>query len=94
MLVSWGWAGHYDEWHEFEWKMTPNTMDQADGTLRFWIDGQLADSLDNVRWYGPAIDPAIEGWNAVVIEPIYGGGPNSPIHDMYVDVGRTMVRAK
>ena len=89
---SWG-PATFDGWHEIEVLAVPNTLNQADGTFSFWVDGQLDTQHNDVRWFGIGIDPAVEGWNLVTIDPIYGGGSNSPLQTMYVDVGRIMVRA-
>ena len=53
-------SGKWDQ-VEFEWKL--NTPGQADGLLRFWIDGVLRIEVLNREWRGPFPDS---------VHPIYG----------------------
>ncbi|MFH1256125.1 MAG: hypothetical protein V1494_02425 [Candidatus Diapherotrites archaeon] len=41
-------------WYSIEWRMVANTMGQANGILQTWINGELRQDFNDVRWINEA----------------------------------------
>jgi hypothetical protein len=84
MQSSYPIARNLGEWHLVEWLTIANSLGNADGIARIWVDGRPVLSEQNVRYFFPDQTPSFTGvtWN-----PTYGGGRNPVPHDMFIWVG-------
>jgi len=92
-------------WHEIEMVFTPNTPGTSDGTLTTWVDGTRVINPGCNTIFGPcggglrffeSGDPAQWKTSAsgIYIQPIYGGGTNSPSSTIHMYCGAMYVGVK
>jgi hypothetical protein len=78
-------------WHLVEYLQGPNTPGLDDGTLQVWLDGRLAYTWTNARFFAAGQTPSL---NRLEINPIYGGGNNPVVVDQWLRVGPVMIRTR
>lgn len=71
-------------WHLVELLQTPNTPGLENGTLRFWVDGQLAASWSNAVFFAPGQTPSL---NRIELSSIFGGGTHPVPANQWMRVG-------
>ena len=79
--TKFAWAAHFGEWHKFEILTVSNSQGNADGIIRFWVDGVLDYQATNVKFFLDNVAPA--GWNQFTVVGTYGGGTNLVPHNMF-----------
>jgi hypothetical protein len=80
MLSSFSLVGHRGQWVKLEFLVVGNSLGNADGIARMWVNGAQVLNATNVQYFYPNQNPAFNGitWN-----PTYGGGLNPVPYDMY-----------
>lgn len=70
-------------WHHWEMVMELNTLGQADGILKWWVDGNLAMDYDDVQYITPGNLQRFHGykWN-----PTWGGTGNRRTRDDFIAI--------
>jgi hypothetical protein len=62
-------------WLDVEWLLVMNTLGQADGVFRGWINGQENINVTTVRWVPADVDGVFAG---LLLEPVWGGNKSPP----------------
>jgi hypothetical protein len=79
MRSSFSLVNHRGEWVKIEFYVKGNSVGNADGIARMWVNGVRVLDATDVQYFLPAQLPAFNGitWN-----PTYGGGSNPVPYDM------------
>lgn len=78
-------------WQEWEIWAKANTGTDFNGSIRYWRNGVLEISSDQVKWFG---DNMTKRWNRVQWSPTYGGGNNPVPIEQYMDIDHWYVSYK
>jgi hypothetical protein len=70
-------------WLDVEWLLVMNTLGQADGVFRGWINGQETINVTTVRWVPPDVDGVFAN---LLLEPVWGGGKSPPIRTNSIQI--------
>lgn len=82
---------HRGVWQRWELIVTPSTPGQADGSVRWWIDGTLISAYDDLALVRPGESPEINQlqWSAT-----WGGGGDVVAQDQWVRWDHVMISGK
>jgi len=73
------------QWHHIEWLMEIGTINVADGTFKYWLDGVLIMDYSDVLWHTTAFPSGFWGRR---FDPVWGGQgtvPKSRQDHIYLD---------
>ena len=70
-------------WLDVEWLLVMNTLGQADGVFRGWINGQLNVNATTVRWVPTDVDGVFANFP---LTPTWGGGQSPPIRTNVIQI--------
>jgi hypothetical protein len=75
-------------WHHFELVLELNNPGQANGTLKWWVDGGLIMDYSDVTYIIPG---ATSGFQGFKIDPVWGGMGGTRTRDDYMQVDHLYV---
>jgi hypothetical protein len=91
MLSNFSLINNRGRWVKVEVLIIANTLGNADGVARMWVNGTQVLNVTNVQYFFPSQAPAFNGvtWN-----PTYGGGLNPVPYDMFQFIDHWRLSAK
>ncbi|HXI22113.1 MAG TPA: hypothetical protein VNH46_13555, partial [Gemmatimonadales bacterium] len=70
-------------WHRFEILIGGNTPGVADGTAKWWLDGNLIGDYSNINWVAAGHTNL---WDTIYWNPTWGGVQDTVLQDQYMDM--------
>jgi hypothetical protein len=70
-------------WHQWEWLVELNTLGQADGILKWWIDGTLIMDYSDMEYILPGFQTKFHQWRW---QPVWGGTGSVRTRDDFIAI--------